>query len=75
MNNKFYRLVTKDGIKTALLDLDEVRPSITTIEHTPLKQGFGNISIESSIEDSAIKTREYRFKKAISATIYIYEEE
>jgi hypothetical protein len=76
MNNKFYQLITRDGIKTALLDLDEVRPSIVTIERTQLKQGFGNISIQECLDNrEEIKTREYRFKKAIPATIYIYEEE
>lgn len=76
MSNKFYRLITKDGIKTAILDLDVVRPSIVTMERTPIKQGFGNISIQECLENrEEIKTREYRFKKAIPAIIYIYEEE
>lgn len=69
----FYRLITKDGIKSELIRMDNLTPKISTLCSSSLNITHQNSDLEN--HPASLNVREYRLKKQQRALIFEYEEE
>lgn len=69
---RFKRLITRDGIKSELQPMHEMRPKISTV----LKGKNAGTFIDKPLSDltDTFEEREYQYRRTVTIEIYEYEE-